>query len=72
MGRCWLCQRQPSFFKTFLGPYESYMLDAIISTSLESAKFLPSFLDKPSKIPENRSDLNGYLSISLVFLIWSN
>jgi len=48
------------------------MLDAIISTSLESAKFLPSFLDKPSKIPENRSDLNGYLSISLVFLIWSN
>jgi len=35
------------------------MLESVTSTSLESAKFLPSFLDKPSKIPENRSNLNG-------------
>jgi len=44
------------------------IIDAITSTSLESAKFLPSFLDKPSMIPENRSALNRNSGLSLASL----
>jgi len=46
-----------SFGKYFTFVEALLKLETVTSTSLESAKFLPNLQDKPSKIPENRSDI---------------